>query len=177
MLLAYNLPFPVPGVSPYKTNGEMIMMKKITLAIAAVAVTGAAFAQQAMKPEDAIETRQAGYTYMAWSMGKIKANVEGTYNKDQVILAANTIAAIANSGMGALYVPGSDKTVNGVKTRVKPEFFTKQQEVGKLAMAFNKEANELAKVAATGDAAAVKAQLGKVGGTCKACHDDFRLKD
>ncbi|MCE1172500.1 MAG: cytochrome c, partial [Azovibrio sp.] len=78
---------------------------------------------------------------------------------------------------GALYVPGSDKDVNGVKTRVKPEFFQKQQEVGKLAMAFNKEANELAKVAATGDAAAVKAQFGKVGGSCKACHDDFRIKD
>ena len=153
------------------------MMKKITLAVAVLAVTGAAFAQQGMKPEDAIKYRQAGYSYMGWSMGKIKANLEGTYNKDQVIAAANTIAAIANSGMGALYVPGSDKDVNGVKTRVKPEFFQKQQEVGKLAMAFNKEANELAKVAATGDAAAVKAQFGKVGGSCKACHDDFRIKD
>ena len=41
-------------------------------------------------------------------------------------------------------------------------------------MAFNKEANELARVAATGDAAAIKAQFGKTGGTCKACHDAFR---
>ncbi|WP_303786916.1 cytochrome c [Azovibrio restrictus] len=153
------------------------MIKKLTLAAAALAVTGVAFAQQALKPEEAIKTRQAGYTYLGWSMSKIKANLEGTYNKDQVIAAANTIAAIANSGMGALYVPGSDKEVNGVKTRVKPEFFQKQQEVGKLAMAFNKEANELARVAATGDVAAVKAQFGKVGGTCKACHDDFRVKD
>ena len=31
------------------------MMKKITLAVAALAVTGAAFAQQGMKPEDAIK--------------------------------------------------------------------------------------------------------------------------
>ncbi|MGB4467369.1 MAG: cytochrome c [Azovibrio sp.] len=153
------------------------MMKKITLAVAALAVTGAAFAQQALKPEDAIKYRQSGYAYMSWSMSKIKANLEGTYDKEQVILAANTIAAIANSGMGALYVPGSEKNVKGVKTRVKPEFFTKQQEVGKLALAFNQEANELARVAATGDAAAVKAQFGKVGGTCKACHDDFRIKD
>ena len=44
-------------------------------------------------------------------------------------------------------------------------------------MAFNKEANELAKVAATGDAAAVKVQFGKLGQTCKGCHDDFRKKD
>jgi cytochrome c556 len=153
------------------------MLKKITLIAAAVAVSSAAFAQQTLKPEDAIKTRQAGYRYLSWSMGKIKANVEGKFDKAQVIQAANTIAAIANSGMGALYVPGSDKAVNGVQTSVKPEFFTRTQEVGQHAQAFNKEANELAKVAATGDAAAVKAQFGKVGGTCKGCHDDFKFKN
>ncbi|MDR2625560.1 MAG: cytochrome c [Zoogloeaceae bacterium] len=153
------------------------MHKKIILIVAAAAISGAAFAQQTLKPEDAIKTRQAGYRYLSWSMGKIKANVDGKFDKAQVIQAANTIAAIANSGMGALYVPGSDKAVNGVQTAVKPEFFTKPQEVGQHAQAFNKEANELAKVAATGDAAAVKAQFGKVGGTCKGCHDDFKFKN
>jgi cytochrome c556 len=52
--------------------------------------------------------------------------------------------------------------------------FTDKEGVGKVAMAFNKEANELAKVAASGDAAAVKAQFGKLGAACKACHDDYR---
>ena len=42
---------------------------------------------------------------------------------------------------------------------------------------FNKEANELAKVAASGDAAALKVQFGKVGETCKGCHDKFRKDD
>ena len=41
-------------------------------------------------------------------------------------------------------------------------------------LAFNKEANELAKVAVTGDVNAIKAQFGKRGGTCKGCHDAFR---
>jgi len=48
--------------------------------------------------------------------------------------------------------------------------------VAKVAMAFNKEANEKAKVAAAGDAAAVKAQFGKLSDTCKGCHDDFKAK-
>jgi cytochrome c556 len=153
------------------------MMKKITFAALALTVASAAFAQQALKPEQAIKYRKAGYSYLSWSMGKIKANVDGTYNKAEVIAAANTIAAIANSGMGALYIPGSEKSIGSEKTSVKPEFFQKPQEVGRIAQNFNKEANELAKIAATGDAAAVKAQFGKVGGTCKACHDDFRIKD
>ena len=89
--------------------------------------------------------------------------------------AANVIAAIANSGMGALYVPGQRQGQGlGNHPPRKPELFTDKEGVAKVAIAFNKEANELAKVAATGDAAAVKAQFGKVGESCKGCHDKFR---
>ena len=83
-------------------------------------------------------------------------------------------SSIANSGMGALFAPGTEKDVGDQKTRVKPEFFQQSDKVRELAMNFNKEANELAKVAAAGDVAAIKAQFGKTGGTCKACHDAFR---
>ncbi len=141
------------------------------------AVTGAAFAQQALKPEEMIKFRKAGYSFMSWNMGKIKAQVVDapqSFNKDQVLAAARLVAATANSGMGALYGPGTDQDVGGEKTRVKPEFFQQREEVGKLAQAFNREANELARVAESGDPAAIKAQFGKTGETCKACHDKFR---
>lgn len=151
-------------------------MKKMIVAALAVAVTGAAFAQQGMKPEDAIKYRQAGYAFMGWNMGKIKANLEGTFNKDDVVKAANAIQGIANSGMKALYPSGSDKGTGFHETKVKPEFFSEEQKVGKIAGEFNTAANELAKVAATGDAAAVKAAFGKLGGTCKDCHDSYRNK-
>ncbi len=149
-------------------------MRKLVTALALTTFAGAVFAQQALKPEEMIKYRKAGYSFMSWNMGKIKANIEGTYNKEQVVGAANLIAATANSGMGALYGPGTDKEVGGQKTRVKPEFFKEQDKVRELAMTFIKEANELQKVAATGDAAAVKAQFGKTGESCKACHDKYR---
>jgi cytochrome c556 len=100
-----------------------------------------------------------------------------TFNKDQVIAAANAIAAVANSGLGALYGVGTADATGWKKTRLKPEFFDKQEDAKKAAVAFNKEANELAKVAATGDAGAIKTQFGKLGETCKSCHDSFRIKD
>jgi len=151
------------------------MKSRFLLALLTVTLAGTAAAQ--VKVEDAIKFRQSGYGFMAWNMGRIKMNVEGgQYNKDEVIKAANAIQAIANSGMGALYVPGSDKGTGWEATRAKPGIFTDKEKVGKLAMAFNKEANEMAKVAATGDAAAVGAQLGKLGGTCKGCHDDYKAK-
>jgi cytochrome c556 len=149
-------------------------MKNVVVALMLTSFAGAVLAQQALKPEEMIKTRKAGYGFMAWNMGKIKANLEGTYNKEQVIAAANVVAATANSGMGALFGPGTDKEVGGQKTRVKPEFFKEQDKVKELAMAYIKEANELQKVAAGGDAAAVKVQFGKTGESCKACHDKYR---
>ena len=145
------------------------MKSKLVVALLTVTVAGSAAAQ--LKTEDAIKFRQSGYAFMAWNMGKLKGMLVDnptSFNKEQ---------ATANSGMGALYVPGSDKGKGWKETRVKPELFTDKEGVGKVAMAFNKEANELARVAATGDAAALKAQFGKVGETCKGCHDKFRQED
>lgn len=151
------------------------MKRKIALALLATTLAGTALAQ--VKPEDAIKYRQSGYAFMAWNMGRIKMNVEGDkFNKEEVLKAATAIQAIANSGMGALYLPGTDKGKGWEETRAKANIWTEQEKLGKAAMAFNKEANELAKVAASGDAAAVGAQLGKLGGTCKGCHDDFKAK-
>jgi cytochrome c556 len=155
-------------------------MNKTLFAVALAVASTASYAQ--MKPEDAIQTRQAGYKFMAWNMGKIKAQVEApeTFNKDQVVAAAKAIAGIATSGMGALYLPGTDKEVNGVPTKAKPELFADLSsgavKVKKFAGDLVKESAELVKVAEGGDAAAVKAQFGKLNGTCKSCHDDFKMK-
>lgn len=151
------------------------MKMKFALALLAITLAGSAAAAE-IKPEDAIKFRQSGYTFMAWNMQRIKANLEGTYNKDEVIKAANAIQAVAGSGMGALYLPGTDKGKGWEDTRVKPELFTNKEGVGKVAGTFVKEANEMAKVAATGDAAAAKEQFGKLGASCKGCHDDFKIK-
>ncbi len=111
---------------------------------------------------------------MAWNFGKIKANLDGNFNKDQVLAAANVVAASASSGMGALFGPGTEKDIGDQKTRVKPELFQQPDRVKELMGNLVRESNELVKVAGTGDVAAIKAQFGKTGGTCKACHDEFR---
>jgi cytochrome c556 len=152
------------------------MKSKLILALLATAIAGSALAQ--VKPEQAIKYRQSAYGFAAWNMSKLKSNLDSAeFNKDEAIKAANAIQTVANSGMGALYVPGSDKGKGWDQTRVKAELFTDKEGVGKVAMAFNKEANELAKVAATGDAAALKVQFGKVGETCKGCHEKFRAEE
>jgi cytochrome c556 len=129
---------------------------------------------------DAIKYRQAGYAFMSWNMGKIKAQViDGSvpFDAAQVSAAANAIAGIANSGMGALYPAGSDKGSGFHETRLKPEFFDNMQEVGEIARGFNGAANKLAETATGGDKDAIKVAFGKLGESCKACHDKFRAKE
>jgi len=151
------------------------MKSKLLLPLLAFTLAGSAMAQ--VKPEEAIKFRQSGYGFMAWNMARIKMNVEGgNFNKEEVIKAANAIQAIANSGMGALYLPGTDKGKGWEETRAKSNIWTDKEKMGKVATDFVREANEMAKVAAGGDAAAVGNQLGKLSGTCKGCHDDFKAK-
>ncbi|GAB3377200.1 cytochrome c [Azotobacter armeniacus] len=133
--------------------------------------------QAQLKPEDQIKYRQAGYNFMAWNMGRIKAQVvDGSvpYNKDQLAAAASAIAAIANSGMGSLFAPGTARDKMGDKTRLKPEFFKNLDQANKLARDFTGAINKLASEAASGDQARIKTAFGAVGKTCKACHDQFR---
>jgi len=149
--------------------------KHVVVALTAIALSSSTLAQ--VKPEQQIKWRQSVMQVQGWSMARIKANIDGTYNKDQVIQAANILQATANGGLGSLFTAGTEKGKGWHDTETKPEMFTDGGKVKEVAGAFNKEANELAKVAATGDAAAVKAQFGKVGQACKGCHDKFRVED
>lgn len=152
-------------------------MKAMMISALAGALLASTAAQAQLKPEEQVEIRQAGYQFMAWNMGKIKAQVidgKEAYDQAKVAAAANAIAAIANSGMGALYSPDTTSAQLGKQTRLKPEFFDNLEEAGRIGGEFVKNANQLASVAAGNDQAAIKKAFGDVGGSCKSCHDKFR---
>jgi len=146
------------------------------LLAAAIALAGAgtAFAQQAPKPETLIKWRQSAFQVVAWNSGRIKANLDGEYNKDQVIKSADVIAAIAGSGLGSLFPAGTETGKGWHDTTVKADLFANPAKVAQRSADFAREANELLRIASSSDAAAVKDQFGKLQKTCKSCHDDFR---
>lgn len=158
-------------------NNRVKQLVVPALIVALLSATAVALAQQAPKPETLIKVRQSTFQVVAWNSGRIKASVEGQYNKDDVIKAANTIAAIANSGIGALFVAGTEQGKGWHDTSAKAEVFSNSAHFAELGGNFAKEASELATIAAGGDPALVKAQYGKLTRTCKACHDDFKNKE
>jgi len=144
------------------------------VALGAIAVTTTAWAQQAPKPENQIRWRQSAFQVIALNTARIKASVDGTYNKDEVVKSASAIAALANTNLLTLFTPGTEAGKGWHDTTAKAELFKDTQRVAELNAAFTKEANELLRVAQAGDAAAVKEQHGKLARSCKSCHDDFR---
>lgn len=154
-------------------------MKSIWIGALTVMVTGASLtAQAAVTPEEQIKLRKAGYGYMAWNMGKIKAQVIDQsvgYDQRQILSAANTINAIANSGMGALFGPGTDRQVGSQTTRAKPALFDNFDDVARLSGELSRTAGQLVEAAEADDQDAIRTAFAAVGQSCKACHDKYRM--
>lgn len=154
-------------------------LKSVVVGLVSLTCVGQLYAES--KPEDIIKARQAAYSFAAWNNGKIKAELESgkPLNKEEIIRSANAIASVANSGLGTLFVKGTDKGVGFHDSKLKaeafdPAFANKLAEAGRN---FNKEANALAAIAPSGDKDAIKTQFAKLGETCKGCHDTFRIKN
>ena len=135
-------------------------------------------AEQAPKPEKIIQWRQSAYRNIEWNIARIKSSIQGTYNKAEVVAAANAISGIANSGLPSLFVPGTEKGKGWHETAANAEVFKDKAKFTELSNNFSKEAAELARIAtSSSDASGIKEQFGKVTRSCKACHDDFKGDD
>jgi cytochrome c556 len=141
------------------------------------AQTGAALAQQT-KPETIIKWRQSAYQVITWNMSRIRNSIEGpVFDREEVIRSANVIATLANSGMGSLYRPDTETGTGWKETRVKPELFKNPQQTGELAGQFSKESTEMLRLASTADVSTLRSQYTKLSRTCRACHDEFKIKE
>jgi len=151
--------------------------------VAAVMLSGGlgaaavATAQSAPRPEALIKWRQSAYQVIAWNSGRIKTALAGQFDAHEVQSASNTLAAVANSGLAGLFAPGTDHGKGWRDTTARETVFSDAQKFRALTEEFAREANALARVAATGDRDTVNEQFLKVAQACKACHDKYRQTD
>ena len=142
-----------------------------------LAISTSILAQQPpLKLEDAVHYRKSGYAFMQWNMKKLKAMLDDSrpIDKQQAQAAANAIRAAAHSGMGALYIPGSDRETMGETTRLRADFFRQPEKVKKVAKTYRAASDKLADAAVNAERKALKAAFGEMAKACKACHKAFR---
>jgi len=149
---------------------------KIMLSVVAL-LSASVSAENAQRPESLIKWRQSAYQVIAWNSGRIKAALAGSYPRQEVQSAANALAAVANSGLATLFIPGTASGKGWRETTAREEVFSDAEKFRALTEEFAREANTLARVAAAGDRTTVNEQFLKVAQTCKSCHNQFRQTD
>jgi cytochrome c556 len=134
-------------------------MKKLMFAAATLAglATALPAAAQFAKPEDAIKYRKSVFTVMSNHFGRVGAMVNGKAPFDP------KAAYVA-------FIEGTDKG----ETRAKPEIWAEMDKFKAAASTMQDEMAKLNAATKTGNLDTIKAQFGKVGQACKACHDNYR---
>jgi cytochrome c556 len=130
--------------------------------------------QAQTKPEDAIHYRKSAYTVLLWNWMPLNAMVRGRIAFDAAEFArrADRVAAIAPQLLEG-FPEGSNA---GADTEAKAEIWSNFSDFTSKMKDFERESAALASVAKGGDEAAMKDQFAKVGGTCKACHDQYKAE-
>ena len=148
----------------------MKTIASFVLAAAAVTLAAPASAQFA-KPEDAIKYRKAAMTMQAAHFGRVAAMASGRVPFDAKVAADNAATAETLSKLAwPAFVEGSDKG----DTKAKPEIWSDAPKFKEASEKMQGEMTKLAAATKTGNLDSIKAAVGAVGGSCKACHDAFR---
>ena len=147
-------------------------MKKIALAALVLAAAAIPVLAQQMKPENQIKYRRAAYQLMNLNFSSLDAMVENKkpFNKDEAARNAEFVALLSSVPKD-FFGEGTDKD-----TRAKPEIWTHRADFDSKMDKMRTEAAKLPAVVKTGDMAALKKQVEDTNAACKACHDEYRIK-
>ncbi len=139
--------------------------------VAAAATLSAPASAQFAKPEDAIKYRQSTMFVMSQHFGRVAQMANGRIPFDAKAAADN--AAIAEGISKLPYAAFGDGTDKG-NTKAKPEIWTDNVKFMAAAEKMQGDMTRLVVATKTGNIDAIKAAVGATGGSCKACHDNFR---
>ena len=150
--------------------------RKFVVALLAALVVTPAMALDAEQAQKATETRQSVLKVVGWNIGPLGAMARGLvpYDADLVARNAERIAWMSSMIPDAFR---ADTREHAVETEALPVIWENYARFEELAANAQASAERLAEVAASGDEAAGKQAIGALIDDCRACHNDFRLKD
>lgn len=148
------------------------------LTAATLALGLAAPVAQAQGPEDVANARIGYYRLVGMEMGALSAMAKGEmpYDAEVAKVHAANLAALKSYNAKGLYAAGTSNADLPGKTRAKPAIWEDMAGFQTKGAAFGEAITELVAAAEQGEDA-LKPAIGKLGGTCKACHDDYRATD
>ena len=126
--------------------------------------------------ESVVEERQANYEAISDSFKAIRTQLEGS-NPDFAAIGQAADEINTRAKRIPDYFPAGTSVEDGYDTEALPAIWERPREFDQRAQALIDASAELSGVAVTADQAAVTTAVEKLGSTCKACHDRFRMDD
>jgi len=150
-------------------------MRKLLLSMLVIAVPAVALAQS---PKETAEARIGFYRLLGFEMHSLAAMAKGEepYDAEAAAAHAKDLETLTRYSVGDLFAPGTSNADIPGETRALPAIWENMGEVQEKGKAFVEAVAELNAVAGNG-LDALRPAVGKLGGACKSCHDDFRAKD
>ena len=148
-------------------------MNRLALAAFAAAGLVAAWpaAAQFQKPEDAIKYRKAAMTVMGNHFSRVAAMANGRVPFDAATAQGNAdLVATLSKLPFAGFIDGTESG----DTKAKPEIWLEPDKFKAASTKMQEEVTKLNAAAKTGNIDQIKAAVGDVGKSCKACHDNYR---
>ena len=145
-------------------------------AIASLAIAGAPLALSHLNDEEPMQSyRQSYFTLLAMNFGPMAAMVKGEmpWDDDRMVAFAEDFAAVAGIDVARAFGPGSDKGT----TRAKPAIWENTDDFLEKYANLQAASKDLLAAAKSGDREAIGGAIKNTGGTCKACHDEYKAKD
>lgn len=96
---------------------------------------------------------------------------------DRAVLTSNAAKLKTLTTQLPSWFPKGSGPESGVKTDAKAEVWTDAAGFAAAANRLQVETSKLQQLAATGDVAALRAQVRATGGACKGCHDKYRVPE
>ena len=128
---------------------------------------------QAESPENYIDYRKAVMKAIGGHMGASTQIMRGRVSPDGALaMHADALAAL-NADLGRLFPEGSDFG----ETKAKPEIWQDPEGFAKVVAQGRDATAEFAAAVASGDQGRIASAHKAVSDSCKACHQDYRLKD
>jgi cytochrome c556 len=155
------------------------MMKKLgVIAVIATSLFATTIATAGPREENAVKARRGYFQMVLFDFGPLAGMLKGQvpFDADVAKTHATGLNALADYDVDRLFLDGTSNADMAGKTRLLPAALENREKFAQLNKAWRDQAAALLASVDKGESA-FKAELAKLGGTCKACHDDYRAKD
>ncbi|MBT3134244.1 cytochrome c [Alteromonas sp. ALT199] len=154
-------------------NKTMIVAAAVSAVMSGSVMADVKEASSEKHAKAATQYRQAVFQLVRSNMGPLGGMAKGALPFDESVMETNAVRLEQLADMMGDYLAVDTRKFD-VETGAKDEIWESFSDVEKKVMALKTAAQGLQAAVNAGDESAYRGAIGKIGASCKSCHDDYK---